>query len=275
MENSPLVSIIIPTYNSYNNLKILLDSFKDSNYKNFEIIINDDKRTNDNTEKLVNDYNFKIIYVRENLKMAQARKKWFEFSTWEIIIHMDSDMKITKNLLKEVSIMMNNYDALVVPEESYWTTFWARCKWLEKRCYDWNNNIESLRVIKREVYESVWWHNEKMIFSEDKDFDLRVRKKWYKIWRLVENFFWHNEWDLKLLKTLNKKRWYSNTSNLFELEHPEHYRWQINIFNRYLIYLKNYKLFFKYPLIYVWMIFMKTLEFWSGALGLVTKKFFK
>ncbi len=272
MDTNPLVSVIIPTYNSYNNLKILLDSFKDSEYKNFEIIINDDKRTNDNTEKLVNDYNFKIIYVRENLKMAQARKKWFEFSSGEVIIHMDSDMKITNNLLSEVVFLIQTHDALVIPEVSYWTTFWAKCKWLEKKCYDWNPNIESLRVVNRKIYKEIWWHNENMIFSEDKDFDLRVRKAGYNVWRLTENFFWHNEWDLKLLKTLNKKRGYSNTSNLFAIAHPEHYKWQINILNRYLIYLKNYKLFFKYPVIYIGMVYMKTLEFWSGALGLIFSK---
>lgn len=272
MENLPLISIIIPTYNSYGNLKILLDSFIDSEYKNFEIIVNDDKRTNDDTEKLVKNYDFKIIYIKENLKMAQARKKGFEFSQWDIIIHMDSDMKITNKLLSEVALLMQSNDALVIPEISYWTTFWAKCKWLEKKCYDWNAHIESLRVVKREIYKEIWWHNEKMVFSEDKDFDLRVRKKWYKVGRLIENFFWHNEWDLKLLKTLNKKRWYSNTSNLFALEHPEHYKWQINILNRYVIYVKNYKLFFKYPIIYIGMVYMKTLEFWSWALWLIFSK---
>lgn len=271
----PLVSVIIPTYNSANNLEVLLDSFKKSDNKNFEIIINDDKGTNDNTVEVVKKFKdiLKIIYIQENYKMAQARKQWVRYANWDILFHIDSDMKVTEWLIWEIIELMQIYDALIIDEESYWSTFWAKCKWLEKRCYRWIREIESLRVVKKSIYEELDGHNEKMIFSEDKDFDIRVQKKWCSIGRVRKNFLWHNEWNLKLFKTLKKKKWYSSTANIFALEHPNEYKWQINILNRYMIYFKNIKYLFKYPFIYLGMILMKTLEFGAGALGLLLSKF--
>ncbi len=268
---SPLVSVIIPTYNSAGNLKLLLESLTKSENKNFEIIINDDKRTNDETSQIIEKFIHKmpIIYIHENRKMAQARKKWAEYANGNILFHVDSDMQITEGLIGEIIEKMEDYDALIVNEESFWTTFRAKCKWLEKRCYRGIREIESLRVVKKEVYQKLWGHDEKMVFSEDKDFDIRVGNAWYKVWRVETNFLWHNEWDLKLWRTLKKKQGYSHTANIFAAKHSDAYRWQINIFNRYWIYLKNIKYLFRYPLVYLWMIRMKTCEFVAGGLGVV------
>jgi arabinofuranan 3-O-arabinosyltransferase len=205
--------------------------------------------------------------------MAQGRKRGVDFSSGEILLHFDSDMKITPDLLSEcVELIHNGVDAIVIPEESFGTTFWAKCKWLEKKCYDGNIYIESLRCLKKEIYLKLGGHNEKMVFSEDKDFDIRVRQAGYKIGR-TKNFLWHNEGDLKLLKTLTKKLGYSKTANIFAEVHPKEFRWQSNPLNRYIIFLKNIKYLFKHPLLYIGMIYMKTLEYIFAFYGIIRAKF--
>lgn len=270
-----LVSIIIPTYNSSANLKICLDSFLRSTYKNIEIIINDDTRTHDDTAEIIDDFlkkGLNVIYIRENILMAQARKRGAEYAKGDILLHLDSDMKISEDLIEEcVNLIDNEFDALIVPEESYGTTFWAKCKWLEKKCYEGVEQIESLRCVKRDIYKKIGGHDEKMVFSEDKDFDLRVRNAGYKVGR-TKNIIYHNEGDLSLLKTLNKKRTYSGTANIFAEKHPKEFRWQSNIFNRYKIYFSKSRYLFSHPYIYVGMIFMKTCEFGSAAIGFIIKE---
>jgi arabinofuranan 3-O-arabinosyltransferase len=272
----PLISVIIPTKNSANNLRNLLESLYFSNYKNFEIIVNDDLTSDDDTTNLCKEYISKglsVIYKKENESMAQGRKRGVDFSSGEILLHLDSDMKITPDLLSEcVELIHNGFDAIVIPEESFGTTFWAKCKWLEKKCYDGNMYIESLRCLKKEIYLKLGGHNEKMVFSEDKDFDIRVRQAGYKIGR-TKNFLWHNEGDLKLLKTLTKKLGYSKTANIFAEVHPKEFRWQSNPLNRYIIFLKNIKYLFKHPLLYIGMIYMKTLEYIFAFYGIVRAKF--
>lgn len=273
---SQLVSIIVPVYNSSKNLNIFLESFLFSKYRNFEIIVNDDLRSSDNSAEIVDRYSkyMSVKYVKENQSMAQGRKRGVDFSSGNILIFLDSDMRVSKDLIGECVEKINDYDALVIPEESYGETFWAKCKWLEKKCYDGISNIESLRCVKRRVYEEVGGHNENMVFSEDKDFDIRTREVTDKIGR-TEAFLYHNEGKLILLNALKKKLKYSSTADLFAEQHPNEFKWQSNPFNRYVIFLKNIKYFFKYPFIYLGMVFMKTCEYLFAFFGLIGTKFKK
>ncbi len=271
-----LISVVIPTKNSANNLRNLLESLYFSNYKGFEIIVNDDVTSDDDTMDLCREYisrGLSIIYKKENKSMAQGRKRGVDFASGNIILHLDADMKTTPDLLSEcIELIKSGFDALVIPEESFGTTFWAKCKWLEKKCYTGNIHIESLRCLKKEIYLNLGGHNEKMVFSEDKDFDIRVRQDGYKIGR-TKNFLWHDEGDLKLLKTLNKKLGYSKTANIFAEVHPKEFKWQANPLNRYIIFFKNIKYLFKYPLLYIGMIYMKTLEYIFAFYGIMRNKF--
>ncbi len=54
MEN-PLVSVIIPTYNSSRTLEKCLESIKNQTYKNVEIIVVDNNST-DNTKEIAKKY---------------------------------------------------------------------------------------------------------------------------------------------------------------------------------------------------------------------------
>lgn len=273
--NNSLVSVIVPSYQSEANLKRFLHSFLTSTYVNYEIIINDDKRTTDNTPLVIEEAKNKgihVILLKENISMAQGRKSGASHANGEFLLHLDSDMEITPNLLTEcVETINKGYDALIIPEESFGTTFWAKCKWLEKKCYDGVEEMESLRFIKKNIYDKLGGHNELMIFSEDKDLDIRVKEAGYKVGR-VKNHLRHNEGHLLLLRTLKKKLGYSGTANIFAEAHPKHFKWQTNIFNRYIIYFKNIKYLFSNPLLYIGMLYMKTLEYAFAAFGLISKK---
>lgn len=270
----PLVSVIVPTFNSENNLRRFLESFKDSTFKQYEIIVNDDHRTTDNTATVINqarENEIPVRLIKENTMMAQARKAGANHANGEFIFHLDSDMEITPNLLLECVELMKIIDALVIPEESFGTTFWAKCKWLEKKMYEGVEQLESIRFIKTDIYNKLGGHNVNMVFSEDKDLDLRVREAGYKLGRTT-SYLKHNEGNLSLIETLRKKLVYVKTANIFAERHPNHFRWQKNIFNRYLLYIKNIKYFFSYPLLYTGLIIMKTCEFIFAGIGLLLNK---
>ena len=67
-----------------------------------------------------------------------------------------------------------------------------------------DNTRESARFIKSAVYESIGGHNPKMVLSEDKDLDLRIRKAGYKVGRINEPIY-HNEGNLSLKKGFTKE----------------------------------------------------------------------
>lgn len=274
----PTLSIITPIYNSAHLLPAYFDSLLQSDYKDFEIVLNDDLRSDDNTPAVVEAYRqhgLSITYLKENKSMAQGRSRAVQDSSGRILFHMDSDMQVTKGLLGEcVQLIDSGFGALVIPEEAFGTTFWAKCKWLEKKCYEGVDQIEALRVMPREAYDAVGGHNPKMVFSEDKDLDLRIRAAGNKVGR-TKNFLHHNEGALKLTRSIRKKLFYSNTANLFETTHPEVFRYRANPFNRYKLFLKNIKYLFSHPLIYIGLFYMITVEFGIGGARFIYLKFRK
>lgn len=272
MTADPVVSVIVPAYNSAPLLEDFLAACRASEFRAFEVIVNDDLRSLDGTPDLVEEFRaggLDVTYLKENRSMAQGRKRGAAEARGSILLHLDSDMAVTPGLIGECAdLLASRYDALVIPEESIGTTFWARCKWLEKKIYDGVEQIESLRCVRRDVYDKLGGHDERMVFSEDKDFDLRVREAGYRVGR-TRNFLYHNEGELRLRKTMRKKLGYSGTADLFAGAHPEAYRWQTNILHRFRLYLRNYRYAFSHPLLYGGLWVMKAGEFTYGALGQV------
>jgi glycosyltransferase involved in cell wall biosynthesis len=274
----PKLSLVIPTKNSYKELRNFLDSCLESEYKDFEVIINDDIGSTDHIRELAESYKPKlsVTYLQQNIKMAQGRVAGAKYAHGKVIIHLDSDMQLTPLLLSECiqKIEKQKYDALIIPEQSFGSTFWARCKWLEKKCYEGVEQIESARCFRTTFYKEIGGHNIDMVFSEDRDLSIRAHQTSDKIGRTV-NYLMHNEGDLKLLSSLKKKFRYAETSNLFAEQHPVDYRWQTNIVNRYVIYFRNIRYARQHPVLYFGMIFMKTCEFAAGAYGLIYISLFK
>ncbi|WP_083972165.1 glycosyltransferase family 2 protein [Actinoplanes awajinensis] len=270
MTRTPALSIVVPAYNSAVLLREFLTSCLASTYRDFEIVVNDDVRSSDGTAQLLDAYRergLRVRYLQENRSMAQGRRRGAAEATGDVLLHLDTDMTVTPGLLAECAALLSGpYDALVIPEESFGTTFWARCKWLEKKCYDGVEQIESLRCLRRDVYEKLGGHDERMVFSEDKDLDLRVRAAGYRIGR-TRNVLFHNEGELRLSRTLKKKLGYVTTADVFAREHPEAFRWQVNILHRFRLYLRHVGYLRTHPLLYGGMWFMKIGEFGFGAIG--------
>jgi arabinofuranan 3-O-arabinosyltransferase len=275
MAAEPLVSVIVPTRNSAVPLADLLESLRASTYRRFELVVNDALDSADDLPALLAGYAgvFPVRYLRENTSMAQGRHRGAQAAQGEILLHLDSDMTVAPGLLAEVvaRLTTKRCDALVIPEESYGTTFWARCKWLEKKCIEGVEEIESLRALRRAVYDAVGGYDVRMVFSEDKDLDLRVRKAGFRVGRTTARIF-HNEGDLSLRRSVGKKVSYAATADLFAQKHPAEFRWQRNIWNRYAIYARHWRYLMRYPTYYIGMCVLKTGEFAFGGVAFLRRR---
>jgi arabinofuranan 3-O-arabinosyltransferase len=276
MNNSskPTLSVIIPTRNSALHLGKMMESLKLQTYTNFEIIINDSPDTSDNTSNLIEHFRdqLNIIYIQENDSMAQARLIGAKHARSSIFLHLDSDMILEPDVIRDcIQGIFSGYDALVIPEISFGVSFWAQCKVLEKQIYQNVQELESVRCISKEKYYFVGGHDPEMVFSEDKDLDLRIRNAGSRIGR-INNYIRHDEGNLSLLESSYKKLYYSHTANMFATKHPDAYRWQSNIFIRYWLFLKNINLWYKRPLLFFGLIILKTSEYLFAFIGLVKKR---
>ncbi|MEM5829583.1 MAG: glycosyltransferase family 2 protein [Candidatus Aenigmatarchaeota archaeon] len=115
--SKPLVSIVIPTYNSEKTLAKCLESIKNQSYNNIEVIVVDSS-SSDRTVKISKEFGVDIIQT--NWKLLGARYLGFEKSKGSFILMMDSD-QILKNesVIKRALELMKNYDMLVLEEFTY------------------------------------------------------------------------------------------------------------------------------------------------------------
>ena len=103
--NTPLVSVIIPNYNHARYLDERIQSVLNQTYQNFELIILDDKST-DNSLEVINKYRdnphvSQIVVNEEN--SGSTFKQWhkgFELAKGELIWIAESDDKCEKEFLE-------------------------------------------------------------------------------------------------------------------------------------------------------------------------------
>ncbi len=90
----PLVSFVIPTYNSHNTIYETIKSIKSQTYKNYEIIVVDNSFDN-KTVNIINKYfkNIKVVRVKNKILPAEARNIGVKYSNKnsKFISFCDSD----------------------------------------------------------------------------------------------------------------------------------------------------------------------------------------
>lgn len=119
-----LVSVIVPVYNTGDNIKILLDSLNSQMYKNLEIILVDNN-SKDNTLEILKEYakNDKRIKVYEEKKQGpnHARCTGFKHAKGDYLFFSDADdfleddaiYKMVKKISEtDCDVVIGNYNEL-------------------------------------------------------------------------------------------------------------------------------------------------------------------
>lgn len=268
---APSISIVVPTYNRAEGIDALLASIeRHSDGVNVEVIVNDDKRTNDATPDVIDRHianGLDVRYLQENTSRSRARTVATEYAHAPIVLHLDSDMEVTAELLREcVDLISEGNDALVIPEESFGTNFWAKCRGLEKNIYDGVAFIESARCFRKDLYEKVGGHTPDLVFSEDKDLDLRVRATGARVGRTKAALL-HNEGAPTLMSILKKKGAYAGDAARYSELHPDHLSLQVSITNRLRVLFGKPKLIVRHPCQFIGLIVIGAAEFVGYKLG--------
>lgn len=104
------VSIIIPCFNSEKFLARTLQSIKDQDYKNYEVIIINDGSI-DSTEKIVFSFDLPIIYYKQKNKgISASRNKGVELANGNIIAFLDHDDAYHNHKVLQIVVNYFNSD---------------------------------------------------------------------------------------------------------------------------------------------------------------------
>ena len=106
-----MFSIIIPTFNNLNYLKITCESIKKNSRLNNEIIIHVNDGT-DGTLDFVKDNNFKFTYSKKNIGLCSSINKAVKSCTIDYLLYTHDDMYFLPDwdliLKKELLNLQNN-----------------------------------------------------------------------------------------------------------------------------------------------------------------------
>ena len=183
MKNYPKVSIIIPTYNRPKLFKRAIQSVLKQTYKNFEVIVIDDS-TNDETKKIVENFNDKRIrYIHNEKKtnLPKARNQGVRESSLEskYIVFLDDDNEFLPQFLeKSIEKLEKRPDLIgVVPSSEHLFDDGTKIGKSINVCESWNTGLGNGAVLRKTLFtEKNIWFDEKLIRSEEWDFGIRVLK---------------------------------------------------------------------------------------------------
>lgn len=121
IEPSPLVSVVIPTYNRAHMLKDAIDSVLAQTYPNFELLVVDDGSTDD-TQALLESYGRRIIAIHQSNKgVSAARNRGIRSASGELIAFLDSDdYWRPEKLAVQLDFFMTRPETVLCQTEEIW-----------------------------------------------------------------------------------------------------------------------------------------------------------
>lgn len=216
--DKPLVSVIIPTFNSGKTLEGCLKSIRGQSYKNIEIIIVD-AFSKDETRQIAQKFADKIFFLAK--ERSYARNFGAKQATGHFLFFVDSDMELTPNVVAEcVNICTyKKADAVIIPEETFGEGFLVECKKLEKKMRLKEFYGEAPRFFKKEVFQSVGGYDNNLVTGEDFELAQRVYKAGFLVERCNATIR-HREENLSLKKLVKKVFYYGETLPIYIRKEP-------------------------------------------------------
>ncbi len=194
MTASPLVSVIIPTYNRAGFLEEALASVIAQTYRPLEIIVVDDGSTDETPWRISR---FPVRYVRGPRRgVSAARNRGIRLSRGEFVAFLDSDdLWLPEKVARQVEFFLRHPEAVAVQPEEVWMRRGQRVNprkrhakeggYIFHRCVELCVVSPSGVMLRRRVLEELGMFDESFPACEDYELWLRISSR-YPIYLLPE-----------------------------------------------------------------------------------------
>ncbi|TPR43693.1 glycosyltransferase [Apilactobacillus micheneri] len=204
ISGNDLVSIIVPSHNESDTLREAIASISEIEYKNFEVVLVDDKSDDDTLnimhelkKKYAKQFNIKIVPIDVNQGKANAMNQGFAASEGKYIMGIDADSLIAKDSVTQMVKTLATDSSLGAvagkPVVRNRTTILGRLQLLEyigvidiiKKAqsflYGRINTVSGVMVgFRREAIKDVGgWHTD--VITEDIDITWRMYRKHWRV----------------------------------------------------------------------------------------------
>ncbi|MDP3982646.1 MAG: glycosyltransferase [bacterium] len=262
----PLVSVIIPAWNSAAFIVACLQSLKKQTYKNMEIIVVDNN-SSDDTVKLAKDYTDKV-YRRGPERSAQVNYG-ARMAKGKYLYRVDSDFVLEPAVIAQCVQMCEkeNFDGIAVHNTSAeGLGFWADVRKYERNTYIDDNLIVAVRFFTKESWKKINGFDEALYGPEDYDFHNRFVSAGFK-WGRIEAIERHLGEPKSIRDIWSKHYFYGKHMVAYFRKHPKLATQQFNPVRG--SYLRHFEILLTHPVIFVGLVVMTVVKFTAGGLGFV------
>lgn len=216
----PRLSVIVPTKDSARTIRACLASVRTQRGAAVELVVVDNASA-DGTAAIARRH--ADVTIDTGPERSRQRNVGAATATGEYLLFVDSDMVLTPSVAADVVAAFDgdaSLDALVIPERSVGSGFWAGCRRLEKLLYLDDPSVEAARAFRRTAFEAVGGYDESLHAGEDWDLAERVAGAGRGTVGRIRSGVLHDEGRLRLRAHLSKKVYYGRSIGRFARKHP-------------------------------------------------------
>lgn len=273
LKRLPLISIVIPTYNSRRTIMKCLDAILAQNYPNKEIIVVDafsyNPEEREKCREIIERYG---KYLQDGPERSIQRNRGIREAHGEYILVLDQDMYLREDVVWECYEMFQTkkYIALTIPEISIGEGFWTQCVSLERflSIYLEKGFNECCRFFQKKDAIENNEYDPSIVGAEDSDFHYRMKQRGT-IGKIRAHAL-HDEGRTRFWGRVKKKYYYSAAFRKYLKRYPIIATRQF--FPIKIAYFKHPMLLLRHPLLMVGIFLLRGGEVLAGFLGLLLKK---
>lgn len=257
MNEHPLVSVIIPTNKSAQQLESCLNSINSQTYPSREIIVVDNY-SNDGTEEISKKHNVKFYTLRG--ERAKAKNFGLDNAKGNYVLFIDSDMTLSKEVIEECVLLINSnhmIGGVIIPEKTIGTSFWTKVREYERSFYN-KTEIESARFFSASLAKKVIGFDINATFFEESTLPYKIQKLGYSVNARVNAKIIHHEESFSINSHLKKKLYYGLTLFYYATHYDSQAKLQLSMAYRIKIFFN--RRFLSNPLYAMSVVLLKFLE---------------
>jgi len=272
ISGQPLVSVVVPTFNSERFLDECLNSLAKQRYRKIEVIVVDDDSTDDTVE-IAERYRCRVIRNPRRGR-AEAKNEGIQRSFGEYLFFVDSDMELTSDVVSECVNAAENHQhigGIVIPERSVGSSFWVKVRDFERSFYA-GSVVESARFFPAKLVKEVGGFEEGLIFFEESTLPYKIQRIGYNIFARVKSAILHHEEGFSLITWLRKKFYYGKTVHVYGHKYGDYSLMQTSVWFRLGLFVKSWRRFLSRPELALGVIALKSLEYLAVIMGQTSSK---
>jgi len=270
MRGKPLVSVVVPTFNSEGFLERCLRSVREQTYGNVEVVVVD-KNSKDKTVAIAKDFGVRVFVIEAEercMQMNYGVKK----ARGEFVYIVGSDFVLEQAVVEEAveKCVVEGFDAVCVHNTSDPSvSFWAKVRKLERDCYAGDELNVAARFFGKDVFEKVGGFDERLVAAEDYDLHNRLLKHGFKIGYIKSKEIHIGE-PRSLVEIARKHYYYGKTLKRFLDANLERGIKQISPLRP--AFIRNRKNFAKHPTLTMGFVVYQIVRYFAAGLGFLIEE---